>query len=341
MNWDSYYPKELENLDHLLVYQSPYQKCRLGKDDDGGYIICDMGDVYDIFLSGGVETDISFEEGMLEKYPNLICHAYDGTIYNFPRSIYTMQPLIPNEDQWIPIRDSENDWVQIGDKVHMTGISHKHTFGPPEWGYRKSGLEVRSYIAFMMPHFTLLQNQELFTWDEATNYAKKNNYLLPSHKEVMDNLHKGRLIYFRKNIGKETRGTHTTNFREYFDKYQNIFLKLDIENWENPFFESLTKEDLKKIKQLVIEFHSPYQVTIPKRLAETHWLVHIHPNNHDYLTTINGVQVPNCFECTYIRKEENETFPLNQKSFPDLDVDKPNKIGRADYPLCGYPYTCN
>jgi hypothetical protein len=37
MNWDSYYPKELENLDHLLIYQSPYPKCRLGKDDDGGY----------------------------------------------------------------------------------------------------------------------------------------------------------------------------------------------------------------------------------------------------------------------------------------------------------------
>lgn len=65
----------------LTVYQSPYEKVRLGKDNDGGYIICLIPDVdYDCLLSGGVENDISFEENFCDKYKNAKCFSHDGNI---------------------------------------------------------------------------------------------------------------------------------------------------------------------------------------------------------------------------------------------------------------------
>jgi hypothetical protein len=66
----------------LTVYKSPFSKLRIGKNNDGGYIICDIPNVeYDIMLAGGVSDDISFEEHFLNRYPNVICYAFDGTIH--------------------------------------------------------------------------------------------------------------------------------------------------------------------------------------------------------------------------------------------------------------------
>ena len=71
----------------LTVYKSPFPKIRLGKDYDGGYIIADLPNIkYDTFLAGGIEYDISFEEHFIEKYPNVKCFAFDGTINALPKS---------------------------------------------------------------------------------------------------------------------------------------------------------------------------------------------------------------------------------------------------------------
>jgi hypothetical protein len=65
----------------LTVYASPFAKMRVGKDGDGGYIIAIIPDItYDVLISGGVETDISFEEHWLRLYPDAKCIAFDGTI---------------------------------------------------------------------------------------------------------------------------------------------------------------------------------------------------------------------------------------------------------------------
>lgn len=65
----------------LTCFQSPYPKTRLGQDYDGGYIMCKLPNIkYDCLLSGGVSTDISFEEAFCKLYPDTPCLAYDGTI---------------------------------------------------------------------------------------------------------------------------------------------------------------------------------------------------------------------------------------------------------------------
>jgi hypothetical protein len=74
------------NSNLLTVYTSPFKKVRLGKQYDGGYVICEIPNInYSILLSGGIQTDISFEEAFVTKY-NTPCLAFDGTINAIPHT---------------------------------------------------------------------------------------------------------------------------------------------------------------------------------------------------------------------------------------------------------------
>uniref|UniRef100_A0A6C0EZF5 Glycosyltransferase 2-like domain-containing protein n=1 Tax=viral metagenome TaxID=1070528 RepID=A0A6C0EZF5_9ZZZZ len=71
------------NPSALTVYKPPFEKMRLGKDNDGGYVICDIQNIsYDLLLSCGISDDISFEEFFCNKYNTTACYAFDGTIEN-------------------------------------------------------------------------------------------------------------------------------------------------------------------------------------------------------------------------------------------------------------------
>lgn len=72
------------NPNVLTVYKCPYFKSRLGKNNDGGYIIANIPDIkYNIMLSGGILDDISFETDFVNKY-GVECVAFDGTIQRLP-----------------------------------------------------------------------------------------------------------------------------------------------------------------------------------------------------------------------------------------------------------------
>ena len=73
-------------MENLLLYKSPFLKKRIGKNNDGGYVVVKLPDTYDLFISGGVSDDISFEQQLLELYPALICYAFDGTISKLPNN---------------------------------------------------------------------------------------------------------------------------------------------------------------------------------------------------------------------------------------------------------------
>jgi len=74
------------NPNVLTVYKSPFEKKRLGKDYDGGYIIAEIPNIkYKILLAGGIENDISFEEDFINKYLVDKVYAFDGTIDNLPK----------------------------------------------------------------------------------------------------------------------------------------------------------------------------------------------------------------------------------------------------------------
>ncbi len=69
-------------VDSLKCYHFN-NKIRLGKDYDGGYVIGNLYNNYDLFISCGISDDISFEEDFINKYNN-ICYAFDGTINDLP-----------------------------------------------------------------------------------------------------------------------------------------------------------------------------------------------------------------------------------------------------------------
>jgi hypothetical protein len=70
----------------LAVYKCPFTKIRLGKDNDGGYVIANLPDAkYTLLLAGGIESEITFEEAFIKKYPTVTCLAFDGTIDCLPQ----------------------------------------------------------------------------------------------------------------------------------------------------------------------------------------------------------------------------------------------------------------
>ena len=63
-------------VDPLAVYASTLPMVRMGRDHDGGYVICE-GLAYDHFLSGGIADDNSFECAVLDAHSRLTCFAFD------------------------------------------------------------------------------------------------------------------------------------------------------------------------------------------------------------------------------------------------------------------------
>ncbi len=70
-------------MDSLLVYKNQYNKIRVGSNNDGGYIICDLPNKYDLFISCGISDNVDFELDFIKKY-NIQCIAFDGTIEKLP-----------------------------------------------------------------------------------------------------------------------------------------------------------------------------------------------------------------------------------------------------------------
>lgn len=139
-----------------------------------------------------------------------------------------------------------------------------------------------------------------------------------------------KITFIKKNISfKKT--SNTSNLSYFIEKYNNIFLKMDIEGGEYLWLSSLNNDSLKKFKQIVIEFHGINDDSFGinyydkskciKKLYKTHYLIHIHGNN--CCATTNNI--PNVVELTYIRKDYFTSIPnLNTTSLPIPDLDFPN-----------------
>jgi hypothetical protein len=115
---DEYKPLENHPYDnnfphHLLeVFESPYEKIRIGRDGDGGYVIVKLPKKkakYDLLLGCGIDDDLSFEYDLLNLYPNLTADVFDGSISQLPNK-YNDNPKIRFHKQYISndIKSSPN-----------------------------------------------------------------------------------------------------------------------------------------------------------------------------------------------------------------------------------------
>lgn len=121
---------------------------------------------------------------------------------------------------------------------------------------------------------------------------------------------------------------------------KHMILKMDIEGAEWSCFSNLQEKYLEQFDQLLLELHdmnNPYKYELITRvldkLNQSHQLVHVHGNNNDVYTMVNGLVMPNVIEVTYLKRdlcdfeEMDSCFPdeldrANNESWPDIFLGK-------------------
>jgi hypothetical protein len=152
------------------------------------------------------------------------------------------------------------------------------------------------------------------------------------------------ITFYKRNIAP-FKSENTANLSYFTDNYNDIFLKMDIEGSEYDWLNSLTKTQLNKFKQIVIEFHGinddswniklKDKIDCFHKLSKTHYAIHIHGNNYGGLTE----NIPDTIEVTYIRKNSIEYKPiLNMQQLPSSEVDTSNNLKKTDYDLNFHPF---
>jgi hypothetical protein len=167
------------------------------------------------------------------------------------------------------------------------------------------------------------------------------------------------IVFFKKNLGDKNNNTET-NLHEYMEPYNDIFMKIDIEGHEFRLLPSIIENNyMKKIKQLVLEIHSPADIALHpdyyvgleninnkfmfdlfQKMNRTHTLVHFHANNGCDMNMIDGINIPFVFELTYIHNDFIIEKKKNMESLP-TSIDMKNVLYKPDYILSGFPYCTN
>ena len=75
----------MNNIELLQVYHFD-NKIRLGDTYDGGYVIGDLNEKYDCYISAGISNEESFSRDFIKKYNmnEYNSFGFDGTIETYP-----------------------------------------------------------------------------------------------------------------------------------------------------------------------------------------------------------------------------------------------------------------
>jgi hypothetical protein len=190
-----------------------------------------------------------------------------------------------------------------------------------------------------------VSNEESFTKDFIEKYDmnKENSFAFDGTIEDYPYHYTDKITYIKKNIGGNN-DDNDTNLSFLTEKYQNIFLKMDIEGGEYPWLLSIDEIELQKFKQIVIEFHGitgdwllnyPDKVKCLEKITKTHLIVHAHGNN--YGCVVNNI--PDVIELTLVNKNYFDHTPdLNATPMPIANIDYPNNLECNDINLDMYPF---
>jgi hypothetical protein len=160
----------------LTVFKSPFEKKRLGKNYDGGYIIAEIPNIkYTILLAGGIENDISFEEDFVNKYPIDNAYAFDGTINKLPKEnskiIFIKKNIgFNNDDKNTNLHDIIDANESIFVKMDIEG-------GEIPWIKSLSDKQMDKFEQIVMEFHSPFSNAEIDVFDK----INKNHYLIHFH----------------------------------------------------------------------------------------------------------------------------------------------------------------
>ena len=152
------------------------------------------------------------------------------------------------------------------------------------------------------------------------------------------------ITFVKKNINIFDDKNNTTLY-DLLKEHNNIFLKMDIEGCEYPWFSKLPMNYLRKIKQLTVEFHKVNEDSFDAKLEEkikcwekictTHYLIHAHANNWSETISDN---IPCSLEFTYVVKDYfQQPLKLNISELP-INIDRPNNQQIPEIALNFYPF---
>lgn len=192
-----------------------------------------------------------------------------------------------------------------------------------------------------------ISNEESFSRDFINKY-NLNKYICYGFDGTIQKYpyeYTKKITFIKKNINNFA-DNNNADLSFLMNKYNNIFLKMDIEGGEYPWISHITENQLKKFKQIVIEIHGitnensicSYETKIKclEKLASTHYLIHAHGNN--YAPVVNNI--PDVIELTYINKNYFHSEPkLNTIPLPIDNIDFPNNANYPDINLNVYPFT--
>jgi hypothetical protein len=190
-----------------------------------------------------------------------------------------------------------------------------------------------------------ISNEESFSRDfiKAHNMNKSNSFGFDGTIRDYPWNYTKDITFFKKNINSFN-DDKNTDLSFLLDKYNNIFLKMDIEGGEYPWLLNLDISKLKKIKQIVMEVHSitnnnithyNNKVKCLEKLANTHYLVHAHGNNHGIVVN----NIPDVIELTYVNKDYFKSIPeFNSTPLPIPNMDFPCNRNKKDINLTFYPF---
>jgi hypothetical protein len=231
------------DLELLKVYKFD-NKVRYGEKCDGGYVLGELNETYDCYISAGISNEESFSRDFINKYNmnKYNSYGFDGTINDYPY------------------------------------------------------------------HYT------------------------------------DKITFNKKNINSFN-DENNTNLNDLLNKYENIFLKMDIEGGEYPWLLNINETQLNKFKQVVIELHGitnngwgcnyDDKIKCLQKLSNTHYIIHAHGNNYSHVVN----NIPDVIELTYVNKKYFDKVPeLNTQCFPIYNLDFPNNSSVNDYVLNFYPF---
>ena len=191
-----------------------------------------------------------------------------------------------------------------------------------------------------------VSNEESFTRDFVDKYGMNeyNSFAFDGTIAGYPYAYTNKISFIRKNIGIVNDDTQT-NLSHLMDKYDRIFLKMDIEGGEYPWLLSLTDAQLDRFRQIVIEFHGTTddswnaaysdKVACMKKLAGTHYVVHAHGNNNGPWSQ----GIPHVLELTYVNKRDFDVEPaLNTTPLPIPGLDFANYAPASDMHISFPPF---
>ena len=160
----------------LTVFKSPFEKKRIGKDYDGGYIIAEIPFVkYTTLIAGGILDDISFEEEFIKKYPNTQVYAFDGTINNLPKENNKITFIkknigFENNEDTTNLHDIINVNSRIFIKMDIEG-------GEIPWITSLNDEQMNKFEQIVMEFHWPFSDKEIDVFDK----INKNHYLIHFH----------------------------------------------------------------------------------------------------------------------------------------------------------------